>query len=193
MSQAIQNGPAAARRRRRGATMVEMTLVGIPTIFILISIFEISRGIWMYETLANAAKAGVRYATVHGADCVTSGSQGQFNLYGGIYNACTVTAGGVANVIKQNGVGLDLTATTVQFTSHAGTIGPAALGTCIAGGTCGSIWPPNDGISNTPGQSISIEVIAPFKSALALFFPGARAVSFAVSNLAGSSKDNMRY
>src|ERR1700691_3435129 len=114
MSQAIQNGPAA-RRRRRGATMVEMTLVGIPTIFILISIFEISRGIWMYETLANAAKAGVRYATVHGADCVTSGSSGTFNEFGGIYNACTVTAGGVANVIKQNGVGLDLTGTTVKF------------------------------------------------------------------------------
>ena len=70
MSQRLSSGRSPARRRRRGATMLEMTLVGIPTIFILISIFEISRGIWMYETLAYAAKAGVRFASVHGADCV---------------------------------------------------------------------------------------------------------------------------
>lgn len=187
MNPKLTSGRPAAQRKRRGSTMVEMVLVGIPTLFILISIFEISRGIWLYHTLAYAAKEGVRYATVHGVNCVPNPPS--------IYNNCTQTVGQVAAVIENAGVGLDLAATNVTFTSQAGT-NTYALGACVSSatkGTCSSVWPPNDGISNTPGQSIAIEVVTPFRSALALFFPGARMVSFAAGNLAGSSQDNMRY
>ena len=39
------------RSRCGGQSLVEFTLVGIPLIFVLISVFEISRGMWMYHTL----------------------------------------------------------------------------------------------------------------------------------------------
>lgn len=184
MNRNLSNGLA---RRRRGSTMVEMTLVGIPAIFILISIFEISRGIWLYETLAHAAKAGVRFATVHGADCVP-------DSYNNINNNCAGTYGLVASVIKQTGIGLDVNATNITFTSEAGTSQAVSVTNTLESWLSNnSSWPPNDGISNTVGQPIAIEVVTPFRSALALFFPGARAVSFAVGNLAGSSQDNIRY
>ena len=37
--------------------------------FALISIFEVSRGMWIYHTLAYSVKNGIRYASVHGIDC----------------------------------------------------------------------------------------------------------------------------
>ncbi len=58
------------RKAERGSTVIEMTLVGIPIIFTLISVVEISRGMWMYHTLAYAAKNGVRLAVVHGRNCI---------------------------------------------------------------------------------------------------------------------------
>ena len=58
----------AQRNLEKGSSMVEFALVGIPLIFILISIFEISRGMWMYETVAHAVREGARYAAVHGQD-----------------------------------------------------------------------------------------------------------------------------
>src|SRR5690348_5890025 len=59
------------RNRERGNAMIEMTLVGIPIIFILISVFEMSRGMWIYSTLSYAAREGTRYVSVHGQDCQT--------------------------------------------------------------------------------------------------------------------------
>jgi hypothetical protein len=46
------------KQRQRGSAMIEFTLVGIPMIFLLISIFEISRAMWNYHTLAFAIREG---------------------------------------------------------------------------------------------------------------------------------------
>src|SRR4051794_18293265 len=54
---------------RRGNSMVEFTLVGIPLIFALISIFELARGMWIYHTMAYAIKDTTRYVAVHGQLC----------------------------------------------------------------------------------------------------------------------------
>ena len=56
-------------KRQRGQSLIEFTFVGIPVIFTLICIFEISRGMWIYGTLNHAVKEGVRYAIVHGINC----------------------------------------------------------------------------------------------------------------------------
>ena len=53
--------------------MLEFTLVGIPSLFLLISIFEISRGMWTYHTLTRAVNVGVRYASLHGQGCSSNG------------------------------------------------------------------------------------------------------------------------
>ena len=45
-------------RGRTGSTLIEFTLVGIPLIFVLISTFEMARGMWNYQTLAYAVRAG---------------------------------------------------------------------------------------------------------------------------------------
>jgi Flp pilus assembly protein TadG len=47
-------------KERGGTSLVEFTLVGIPMIFLLISTFEVARGMWEYHTLAYAVKEGTR-------------------------------------------------------------------------------------------------------------------------------------
>jgi hypothetical protein len=80
--------------KRRGSSTIEFTLVGIPMIFVLVSTFEIARGMWMYHTLAYGVKEGTRYASVHGKACATAP------------NNCSVTVAQVAQRISNSAAGL---------------------------------------------------------------------------------------
>jgi Flp pilus assembly protein TadG len=163
-------------RKRRGQAIVEMTLVGIPLIFVLISIFEISRGMWMYHTLAYSVREGTRYASVHGVNCTKNG------------NTCTATVANVATAIKNAGVGLDLGTTQLTLTSSAGAVS-CALTACLA--ITSTPWPPAGG--NQVGQNIQIFMTTPFRSALAMLWPGKGRVSFTVATLGARSSDNIQF
>jgi hypothetical protein len=171
--------------RRRGQSLLEFTFVGIPIMFVLISIFEISRGMWVYHTLAYSVKAGVRYALVHGINCVPA----PFNN-----NICTKTIANVAQVIQDAGVGLDTgdSKTLLTFTDGAG-----AQTTCFLGGATNpcsgkaATWPPGGG--NSVGRTIRIDIVTPFRSAIVLFWPGAKPVSFGVFDLPASSSDVIQF
>ena len=52
---------------RRGQTLVEFSVVAVLTVIMLLFVVEIGRMLLVYTTVANAARAGVRYATVHGS------------------------------------------------------------------------------------------------------------------------------
>lgn len=52
----------------RGQTLVEFTLVAFLLVMVLIGVVEMSRMVLVYATISNAARAGARYAIVHGAD-----------------------------------------------------------------------------------------------------------------------------
>jgi TadE-like protein len=174
------------RNLRRGATTIEMTLVGIPIIFILISVFEISRGMWMYNTAAHAVREGLRFAVVHGVDCV--------NNPPGVINDCAKTAAQVAAVIRFDGVGLDPANTRLTFRAPSGTGGfqCTLAGTQIGGGTsCSAVWPPNP--FNARGTPLEIVITTPFNSALAMFWPGTRPASFATVNLWANSIDTVQF
>ncbi len=174
--------------RRRGQALVEFTFVGIPLIFILVCVFEMSRGMWLYHTLAFAVKDGVRYASVHGYDCTNNG------------NTCTVTMQNVAAVIRNAGVGLDPASTTLNFytlTSSSGakiltTGSPCSLDTTTNPCSSTNIFPPPS--CNSPRACrIEIDITTPFNSALAMFWPGASPVSFASGTLGATSADAIQY
>lgn len=63
--------PRALRSRHsggspRGQTLVEFALVMPIFLMLLIGIFDLGRVVWANDTLASAAREGVRYAIVHG-------------------------------------------------------------------------------------------------------------------------------
>lgn len=143
-------------RRRTGNATVEMTLVGIPIIFALISIFEMARGMWVYQTMAHALKEGARYAAVHGSNC-------------GLPNTCAGTVGNVANVIKNAGVGLDGSSLMITMAcTGCATMAPTSLNNLIGSAT---LYPTGAGAQQQ--QPLTLTATYPFRSAIAMFWPGA--------------------
>ena len=63
-------------RNDAGDGLVEFALVVVLLVMVLGSVVELGRMALVYTTIANAAKAGTRYAIVHGADRTGSGSTG---------------------------------------------------------------------------------------------------------------------
>jgi TadE-like protein len=180
--------PSQKRRSRAGQALVEFTFVGIPLMFTLISIFEVSRGMWIYHTLAYSVKNGVRYASVHGINCV-NGPNNPNNCQ--VNMGPSTTVGTIAYVIAQGAVGLDPAKTMLTFTDASGTpLPPCALNAC--GGTP---WPPNGGIGGVSdvGKPIQIDIRTPFISAIAMFWPGAAPLGFASGTLGASSQDYIQF
>src|SRR5208282_6574762 len=94
--------------RKRGSVTVEFTLVGIPIIFTLVSIVDMSLGMWIYHSQTYAVAQAARYTVVHGQDCTLNG------------NTCTVTVGNIASAIANTGVGLSTSQWDVTLVSASG-------------------------------------------------------------------------
>ena len=167
------------RSKRRGSTMLEFTLVGIPAVFLLISIFEISRGMWAYHTMTRAVNVGARYASLHGQGCSSTG-----------YN-CGITVGDVANKIITAAPGISPDALTLTLASAvSGTVTCSPLSNCLNNATP---WPPATSGENEPGKEILITGQYTFRSALAMVAPGSSPVNFAAANLGASSRQVIQF
>lgn len=172
---------------RRGNTVIEFTLIGLPLIFVLISIFEMARGMWLYTTLAHSVKEGVRYAIVKGNLC-------------GTFPAClsTATVAGIAGQIRNAGTGLDpqdlqVTMRSVTPTPGGlvvnGSVTCARLSDCLANN---ATWPPSPG--NAPGvDRIEITATYPFRSMIVMFWPGAGGLHFGTFRLPASSMESVQF
>jgi Flp pilus assembly protein TadG len=55
------------RARSAGQSLVEFSIVSFMLYMLVLAVFEMGRVVLVYTTVANAARAGVRYATVHGS------------------------------------------------------------------------------------------------------------------------------
>lgn len=163
-------------RLRKASAVIEFTLVGVPLIFILISTFEMARGIWTYHTLAYAVKEGTRYAVVHGANCAL------------IPNACTRTLGQVATRIKDSAIGMDPAQFNLTFTPSSGAAVTCALANCVS---LASMWPPAD--ANNPGVDVQISGTYPFNTIVAMFWPGAGSTVFGSYNLLATSRERIQF
>jgi Flp pilus assembly protein TadG len=168
------------RDGRRGNSLIEFTLVGIPMVFVLISIVEMSRGMWMYHTLAYAVKEGTRYAAVHGINCQTSP------------NTCTIGVSDVVAKIKDSGIGLLPGDLNVTLTTQSGAqvVCSPISASCLANN---SQWPPSSNGDNQVGKQITITATCPFRSALAMVWPGAGSVTFGAFTFPASSTELMEF
>lgn len=173
------------RIQRRGNSLIEFTLIGIPLMFVLIGIFEIARAMWVYTTVAHALKEGNRFAIVHGGNCRN------------LPNSCGKTIRDVARHIRDHGVGLmPSELLNVRFISSTQIQTCTDLAACIGAGATGDLaWP---GTASDVGadqfQLIEIRAAYRFRSALALFWPGAgRGMSLGTLSLPASSRERIQY
>ncbi len=175
----------AARRKQIGNAVIEFTFIGIPLMFVLISVFEMARGMWVYHTLAYAIKEGTRFAIVHGHNCAIDPHD------------CAVRVSDIAARIKDAGVGLDPAVLKLRFTSVTRAIPEDTLENYLANN---AYWPtyakgvtPAD-TGGTPGNNLTITGTYVFQSAIAMFWPGAGpGTVFGSFNLPASSTERIQF
>ena len=165
---------AHRRKGTRGASILEFSLIGIGMIFVVLSFFEIARGMWIYQTIAYAVREGARYASVHGKDCAPPYAS----------PGCQVTVSQIATVIKTAGPGLDGNNTTVTLTPASGTATSDTLANLIANYTS-TDWPPSN--SYSPGQAVKVTATYPFRTFLAVFWAGSHPVNDSQTYTLGAS------
>ena len=153
-------------------------MVGIPMVFVLISTFEIARGMWIYHTLVYSIKAGARYSAVHGENCAITP------------NACTVAISDIATRIQSNCAGLDPTQFSVTFTPQVGASTTCTLDSCLTNTT---MWPPST--SRAVGMTVTVSGIYPFRSIISMFWPGAGNVfrPYSAVNFPAASTERVQY
>ena len=67
MNQPPANDSSPRPDGRRGQAMVEFSLVFIVFLMLMVGLFELGRAVWIYTTVAHAARQGARYAMVNGS------------------------------------------------------------------------------------------------------------------------------
>lgn len=91
------------RSARRGSTLIEFALISFLLLMVLFVSIEMDRMLFVYTNLADAAKAGTRYAIVRGADR-TSGA------------STAADPSPVVNIVKNYITGIDPSHLTVTVT-----------------------------------------------------------------------------
>jgi len=163
--------------RQNGNATIEMTLVGIPLIFVLISTVEVARGMWIYHTLAYALREGTRYAIVHGVDCSTPP------------NNCAVQVKDIAAVIEKAAVGLY---DTDNFHIEMKSLADDVSGTLTSALVSTTQFPSAGG--GAIGAPITFSATYPFQSAIAMFWPGAGSgMNFTSVTFPASSQENIQF
>ncbi len=124
---------------RRGAALIEFSLVAITLVLLVIATLEFDRLLLMYTSVADAARAGVRYAIVHGSTRTGTGTDGP--------------SGPAANPSE--------VLTVIRNNARAGLMAGSALPAACAPGTPGICVTYPDG-SNAPGSRVQIRVLYPY-------------------------------
>jgi Flp pilus assembly protein TadG len=135
------NRSSRSFRREEGNSMVEFSLVAVMFVMLLLGVVELGRMILVYTTIAQAAKAGARYAIVHGSFRTGTGVDGP---------------SGPGNTTQVQ--------TVVQNFASAGPLQTSSLTTTVTyptiSGLCGT---------NQPGCPVQVTVSYPFTPLLGYF------------------------
>jgi len=164
---------------RRGNAVVEFTVVGIPMVFLVVSVFSMAFGMWNYHTMANAVSATARAVAVRGSESVAKGR-----------TAMTVRE--VAELLAFNGLGLSPNTWNVTLVANA--TGTPVTRTCNPLQSCladGSVWPP----AGSNGQGTAIRIVGRYPVGLpGMFWAGAgRGLSAGSYTLGAAAQEEIQF
>lgn len=166
---------------RRGSSLVEFVFAGVPILLVIISVMEIARCMWTYNTLSYAVTQAARMAVVQGETCATPP------------NVCPVTTvSGIAQRIADSSQGLltDQMSLTLTSTGTGGTVN-CALPFCL---TNASPWPVAAGYTPGTATVVTVKAVYPFQSPMTIFFPGfSSPTSWITANLPASAQEQFQF
>jgi Flp pilus assembly protein TadG len=126
-------------RREEGSALVEFSLVAFMFIMLLFGMVEMARMVIVYTTIANASRAGARYAIVHGYYRTGSGSTGP-------------SGPGSTTEVE----------TVVKNFASAGLLDTSKLGITVD-------YPGSGSPLNFPGQPVTVKVTYPYDAIVPFF------------------------
>jgi Flp pilus assembly protein TadG len=146
--------------QRRGSTMLEFTLIGVPLICTLFSLFWMALGMWQYHTIAEAVNATTRAASVHGKGCAGK--------------TCATTVGSVASQIASNALGIpDGQLNVTLHSNDTGDVSCNPISNCYSSSTA---FPSTNG--NTTSTVVTISATYQFSPAISFWTPWGGGVTF---------------
>jgi Flp pilus assembly protein TadG len=161
---------------RRGATMVEFTLLGVPALFLCMSVVMTGIGMWQFFTLSYAATQTARFASMHGNSCTQNG------------NTCQVTRADVATYFQAQALALSAGSTVLTMTDGSGAITCNPVTSCPSGT---SKFPSNG--NNAIGSNITIIATYPVSNPLFMYWPGAGKVNPGTYTVGARSTQEILY
>jgi Flp pilus assembly protein TadG len=138
---------------RRGSALIEFTLMGIPIIFLTISVFSISIDMWEFHELPHAVEMTARYAATHGKGCASP-------------NTCSLTVAGMVSYFEAQNISLLPSLVNVTFTDSGGSTSCAPLTNCSS-----SLATFPSASHNAPGQDVTVYATYSLKNPVAIFWP----------------------
>ena len=154
-------------------------MAGIPMVFVLISAVQMALGMWQYETLAYAVKTGAQTVVSKGQGCTTGG------------NSCGITVGTIATTIAHSAIGIPASSLNVTLTTASG-----AVTTCNPISSCTSsttAWPPSTNSDNMAGKTITVSGSFLLNGAFAMYYPGAKPVTFSSATLTSTATQPLMF
>jgi Flp pilus assembly protein TadG len=164
------------RNNRRGTMMMEFMLLGIPIVFLTLSVFEVSLMMWQYVTMDQTVQSGTQYISVHGTNCTLNG------------NNCTITVGNIASYIEGVDVGLDDSKLNITLYSGPPGATPTTTVTCNPVTTCtgnSTTFPPLT--DNAVGNDVRVQATYAMNNPIVMFWPSQTSVSTGVTTLGATS------
>jgi Flp pilus assembly protein TadG len=162
--------------RKRGFAMVEFTLIGIPLIFLTLSIIEASLAMWQYHSMVYAVDATTRYVTTHGRGCTQHG------------NTCSITVGTVATLLVNSAGALDSTKLNVTLTTASNTTPCNPVSTCM---TSSTQFPA--AADNGVNSDVTIAATYPISNPITFFLPGSAPSATRTFTLGASSRQRINF
>lgn len=169
------------RNSRKGNATLEFTLVGLPLIFVMISIASMCFAMFSLHTIQEAVEQGARYVVTHGSTC-SSGT-----------NSCVLTVGKIADAVASAAPGVINSSLNVTLIPNSGTghqTSCAPVTTCHGNSTP---WPPSSNGDNSPGNDIRISADFTYTSLIAMFWPGAGSTQFGTITFHAISRQRLMF
>jgi Flp pilus assembly protein TadG len=154
----------ANRKSRRGNTLIEFSLLGIPIMLTTISIVFVSIAMWQFHCLAYASETTASYASVHGATCAKNG------------NSCAITIANMATYFASQAIALPASQVSVNFTDGSGTKSCNPLSSCSSNQTQFPL--PS---YNSVGTDVTVTATYSLSNPIEAFWPGNGPHNFSVS------------
>ena len=163
--------------RRRGTVLAEFMLMGIPLMFMVLGVFEVSILMWRYITMAQTAQQAALYVSVHGNTCTQNG------------NTCTITVANIASYIEKVAVGLPPSNLNITLACTGCTsVSCAPLNSCNGNS---DTFPPLS--YNAIGNNVTVTAAYAMTNPLYMFWNGKNKVAIQDLTLGATSTQRIVY